>query len=365
LAIARAHDLREQMAFTLHNLSTAYRFTGRYEDADAAIEESRQLFREMNNLPMLGSSYLEAVSLIRSSGDLDKAISIGDEGHRISQAIGNVWNLIMGYVTNAGTVMYRGDFGQALTFLDNAAAVAKGELPLTHAWAFALTRSALLTTMGQLQTAIADANKALEVGKILPGSMGWLLTQLAASLYCLNGEAERARPLLEKEEPPGPRVNDRFFGVYRYLGRALFTSRTGADGQALPIVEELVSWTRESGAFLFLPQALLIGGELHIKMGEIAQALNALEEGLTIARQQKQRPIWLEILAQMIPLVTEPTEREALEAEARELIVYFADHIPTNEQLETFLASERIRGPGDEILELAQEVLAIETVQVN
>ncbi len=53
LELARAHNLREELAYTLHDLANVYAGVGRAGDAWAAGEEAGDLWRELGNQPML------------------------------------------------------------------------------------------------------------------------------------------------------------------------------------------------------------------------------------------------------------------------------------------------------------------------
>jgi hypothetical protein len=66
------------MALTLNDLVMIYSTLDRPERADAAAEESRQLFRELGNLPILADSYGQAFYRLARSGRFDGALARGD-----------------------------------------------------------------------------------------------------------------------------------------------------------------------------------------------------------------------------------------------------------------------------------------------
>ncbi|MBI1879873.1 MAG: hypothetical protein HYR94_16905, partial [Chloroflexi bacterium] len=53
---ARQLDLREQMAFILHDLGYGFAFMSNFKPAKAAFQEAVELWRALGNLPMLADS---------------------------------------------------------------------------------------------------------------------------------------------------------------------------------------------------------------------------------------------------------------------------------------------------------------------
>ena len=91
LAIARKHHLREELAYALHDLVRSYAAVGQSSNASAALEESRALWREMGNLPMLADNLTTTASGLYFSGDFDEALTMAKESLSVSQSIGSLW----------------------------------------------------------------------------------------------------------------------------------------------------------------------------------------------------------------------------------------------------------------------------------
>ena len=90
LSIAREMNAREQVAFTLNDLSRAYAAIGDVR-ARAYLEEARPLWREMGNLPMLCENLSSMSALLGLTGENDEALALCDEAYAISGEIGNPW----------------------------------------------------------------------------------------------------------------------------------------------------------------------------------------------------------------------------------------------------------------------------------
>ena len=76
LAIAREHDLREQLAFTLNDISRAYAAAGQTDQAWGAREEAGKLWRALSNLPMLTDNLTEGAAAHFEVGEFDRSISL-------------------------------------------------------------------------------------------------------------------------------------------------------------------------------------------------------------------------------------------------------------------------------------------------
>jgi len=112
VAIARESNLREQMALALNDLVMICNTLALPERASAAAEESRQLFRELGNLPRLADSYGQASYRRARSGDLDGAFAAATECRQISESIGNLWNLGSSGVVFGWVHTERGEVGR-------------------------------------------------------------------------------------------------------------------------------------------------------------------------------------------------------------------------------------------------------------
>ena len=84
LALARRLDLRQQMAFILHDLWYAYGGAGQWRRAAEALAEARQLWLELNNLAMLAATLTRVYMTYLFEGDYEPALAYSDEAFRIS-----------------------------------------------------------------------------------------------------------------------------------------------------------------------------------------------------------------------------------------------------------------------------------------
>ena len=120
LAIARELNLREQMAYTLHDLMPAYAYIGELDRARTVRLQAREIWRELDNKPMLAESISGLALLHFMLGEFDQALSMAQEGFQIGVTISNLGTQgFSGYVL--GLNYYElGEFTQAIKSIEEA-----------------------------------------------------------------------------------------------------------------------------------------------------------------------------------------------------------------------------------------------------
>ena len=118
LALARDHNLREQLAYTLSDISRAYFPAVRKVDAWSALEESRELWRELGNMPMLADNLQTSSDFYFFGGELDKAVEVAEEAPRVSRSIGNPWGEAASLWAAAPGLLERGEVSRSLSYME-------------------------------------------------------------------------------------------------------------------------------------------------------------------------------------------------------------------------------------------------------
>ena len=90
LAIARELNLRDQTAYTLHDIFIAYAYLGDSDRALSARTEAAALWRELDNLPLLAENLVGSGLLYWERAQIPEAMADAEEGARISVTIGNL-----------------------------------------------------------------------------------------------------------------------------------------------------------------------------------------------------------------------------------------------------------------------------------
>ena len=102
------------MAFTLNDLWRPYAAVGDLRAARACLEESRPLWRELGNLPMLCENLSSTSALLALAGESDEALALCDEAYRIAGEIGNQWGQSYSLLNAYHVDVDRGNVGRAL-----------------------------------------------------------------------------------------------------------------------------------------------------------------------------------------------------------------------------------------------------------
>ena len=92
LEFSRVHGIREQLAFILNDVSSfIYTVIGKIELGLESLLEAGQIFKELNNLPMLADNLVNTGQYYYFLGDPAKALTTLQEGYNISNSTGNLW----------------------------------------------------------------------------------------------------------------------------------------------------------------------------------------------------------------------------------------------------------------------------------
>ncbi len=122
LALARQHNLREQLAFILHDLWYAYP-VGEWPKVEAALREALPLWRELDNGPMHAESTLRLSMNQGYAGRYRDSLALAAEALRLAQIANNPDSQSNTHTMVAIIQWEHGDLGAALDSLDQALAL--------------------------------------------------------------------------------------------------------------------------------------------------------------------------------------------------------------------------------------------------
>ena len=93
LALARELGLQEQLALTLKDLAVAYAVMGRFRESGTLGREAVDLWRQLDNKPMLAEALGGRGRSACSTGEFDEAIAAGEESAALNRSIHNRFGL--------------------------------------------------------------------------------------------------------------------------------------------------------------------------------------------------------------------------------------------------------------------------------
>jgi serine/threonine protein kinase len=337
---------REILAYTLNDIARSYQGTHEFDKALAALNEARDLWIDMNNKPML-SDCLSGLSQVHFfTGSIDAAWQISQEAYQIAVETKNAWGQGYAQVTSAYVAMERGDVGLALNLTHSMEAASRAGGLMTGV-IFALnTRSLLYGYVSDFQRARADNRAAYAVAEQM--SMALSFSDFVNAVYLFicalegdSAEVERVRAQLPTVLYDINAATPIFVG----LGLGIAALRTGDYAAALHQAEYMLKFVHQSGARLFLPDALSLQGESLLALGRAQEAKSALLQAHALCIEvQSQRNQWevAALLAACELALGDHDAARSYHAEALEILGMLADNTPDDVRMR-FLSSEIVR----------------------
>ncbi len=265
LALARALNLKQQIAYALNDLANyGYYASGRTQDARAANAEARALWRSMDNLPMLADNLNNAGIIEYLLGDFAQALVFNQEALKVSERTENVWGIVLAHTFRGCLAYEQGDFGYALAELQ---------------FAYDLFQSKDLgigiitcTNLALLYASLGDTVAGEAVIQMAEGDVGIVLYRspcksTLAYLTLLNGNADRAYTFIQQARP---RLPDQFEFSYLPVILALgeYYLRCGKPSECVASIQPMLDKmrlhrlkTHTSDAELSMARALAMQGE--------------------------------------------------------------------------------------------------------
>ena len=352
LAIAREHNLREELAYTLHDLSRAYFAAGQIESAWAALEEAGTMWRELGNMPML-TDYLSASGGAHiEAADFDKAMASATEGLRISESTGNLWGQAANLFVLVNIHLERGEIGECIRTMEDSIVLAKqarftAAASLVYsvmAWAYGIA--------GDLDRGFELARMAMAEPDELAGARQFGLG-VQAHLHLSSGDAAQASAAIKEAEggadteqsDPEPG----FMGIYLIVPVIIKGEMALANQEydrLLTHIDRMVSLMRARRSRIYLADALRLKGQALLGLGRPDEARKVLNEARAEAEAQGSRRAQWPILAALSRLEDQAgntTEAQTLRQQAHEIIEYMADYTGTPEPRTSFLNTPQVR----------------------
>jgi tetratricopeptide (TPR) repeat protein len=294
LAIARDLGAREQLAFTLNDVTRAYMSLGDFSTAAHRLAEARQLWEELDNRPMLGENLTVGSSMHLFRGDYAAALADAREAIAVSESIGNAWGQSHALITVYRVELERGELGAAIDSIERC-----HELGEQGGFAYAAiaTRadlSRVTTYLGDGERALALAEESLAIARErVPPALSIARVSQALALISLGRHAEAYGPLEEVDLMMLPEPDRTFLRVASSAARtrlALLDGDVGeAEAVARSVIEELRTRQVEilvAGALVMLARALAAADRLQEAGRQLADAIERAE------RLGERRVLW-------------------------------------------------------------------------
>jgi hypothetical protein len=339
-SLALARELgevgREQLAFTLNDISRAYAATGQMERAFEMLAEARALWRELNNLPMLADSLASTADNRYLSGDYALAIQFAEEALRVSRSIENLWGQAYSQWIRAYIHWEHGEPGSVIEVFERT-------LPLGESIGFAFALSAMRNDLGWIYGSMGLVDRGLELlrtahaaAESAPIFRAWTLANLARLHVRRGSLAEAEAALREAEAAHHPDDFSSYAPMFVALGRGELALARQEHARVIELMHEFIARLRKYGVRPALPDALLLKGKALLAQNRMDEAREALTRSRAEAEALgSRRALWPALAALADPRLDRgeagrgnATEAQTLRQQAREIIHYIADHSP-------------------------------------
>lgn len=349
LQLAEELDLSTQRAFILNDLTGIYLNMGRFKEGRRVNLEVQQLWRELDNLPMLTDSLCNQMTIDIFEGNFEEALEISDRAAQISERIGNLWGQSYSRYMVHWVHFDQGEIQRALQVAQESMRYAeqarfvvplvqtRAEVGLIHAF------------MGDHATALAEVEAAVEnAERYLPT---WKLGPLGLKMLCLtwSGDLDGAREVLREIEGRRQSRSDQILSFLDFMLSLSLPEMALAEGrweEALRASEASADTIGEQGIelvrpdfFMFSGMALLQGGDHEGAQEKLAQARRLMEG------KGSKRNLWrvLSTLSRIAEERGDEGRARELRAQARDVIDHIASHAPTSELRDAFLRRSAVQ----------------------
>lgn len=332
LAIARELNLREQMAFTLNDISYAYVLTGETDKNIAALNEARDLWRELGNLPMLSDNLANTSIRQFADGNYDQALASADESFRISESIGNRWGQASSRLAVGQIYSDRGEMEAAIANMTAAVQLSK---PLGHSFGLLIQADLgwVYASLGAAERGLVEAEHARQwaISDPTPASRLGPVAALAR-IHVLAGDLAAARTMIDEGHVIYDPATLLLFAHYVLaLAEGELALAEANYDQARQVMEELLAELDRMRMRPFVPDALYLKSQALLAQGQTAEAREVLQAALAGAQAlNARRMLWpiLWSLSEIEATLGNGEQAEDLKRQVREVIAYIADHCP-------------------------------------
>ncbi len=344
LALARELGLREQLAFTLHDLAQAYLDVGQAARGRAVLLEARSMWQELDNRPMLADNLATQILFDTFTGEYEQAIRLSDEAFALSRAIDNLWGQSYSRMYVGLTYRARGELGRALEVMQESIRLAEEAgfvAPLL------VTRCDLALVYGDLG-AIDHGLDLVRLALSAPSVhmnlwWNWAFIRMA-ELYLLKGDLAGAEAILTQVERDVGEETALFTPlILVFKPRLALAYGNYPQAEALARqYETLEAWGLQG----FVPDLLCYLGQALLAQGRDEEARAALASARQAAEKIGARgALWpiLAGLAEVAARAGDAAGAEGLRAEATATVDYIAGHAGSDELRASFLAQPRVR----------------------
>lgn len=331
VTLARELNLREQLAFSLNDISRAYLATHQLERANNALGEARDLWRVLDNKPMLADNLNTLATVVTGTGRYDEALAISAEADDLGRTINNQWVRAHSHMASSVIHWDRGEIETAIISMKEAISWADQVGFFFGAVQSRLFLSKVYTEIGDIESAsevVSSAAPASDFQRVWEG----LRVGLLAHIYIQKGDLDQAKALLDQAKtaweplPQGPAPV-----VSTQMAEFELAMAVHDLERAFELAEKISDFTSSTGLPSFKIMGLVTMSRAFVAQGRIAEAELLLNDARTESeRVGSRRELWriLGMLGDIQEKRGNTSRATDLYAHARQVIDFIAAHVP-------------------------------------
>jgi tetratricopeptide (TPR) repeat protein len=340
LVLARKHNLQEQTALTLADL-TKYVYTPqmKFDLALASLAEAQSIWGPLENKPRLADSYLTEAIIYVNLGEFHRASELVEQGVELAKTVGSLWNQAYGWMIQGQVHLELGEYDDAFRVLDDSYRTSELSGFMAGLTIVYGLQSVLLMRLGAIYQAMPYCHYAVKTAE--SQAPFWLTQALGgqAMLYVEIGDLPKAEAAINRSHL---HTKEHFLGFYsNYLPMAecaLLLKREDYS-MALSVVEEILTILYAQNARGILAYFLYYKGMALVGLGRLEEACQVLGEACSVAESISARwPLWrsLASLADLNDRLGRPDQVKAYRQAARQVIEFICLHSGTSEMRRQF-----------------------------
>ncbi len=346
LAIARAINDKEQIAFALNDLSRAYLSTGAMARANDVLIEAQMLWRKLNNRPMLADSLVSLAEGYLLAGDYKTTLRFAQEGIDVARAINNTWGENFGLSIIAYAHAEVGDFDRAIDCFEKS--VRRGlDLNIQFLWGVVADLAQLYSELGVPERGLALLKEVEHKVQSSPSYLyAWTLGGFVL-LYIRQGDFARAEQAWrEAQEVYDPEY---FFGFAPFLvglADCYLSLAQNKDAEAILASEKMIAVMQRFSAGGYIAEALSVKARALAHQGRVAEAVEAFREARERATKMNARRILWKVLSwwsQVEKQRGNAAEAQKLLTESRDVLNYILNHLTIPDLHTSFLNTPEVK----------------------
>ncbi len=343
-ALARELGRREQLAFTLNDLASAYGTSGQTARAFAALEESRSLWRELGNMPMLTDNLGNMVLACLTTGDYAQAIRFSEEGFGLSESIGNTWGQAHNRFMVGNVYLELGEYQRAIEIMESAIEFAEQSKNPAVLIGTRADLAFAYGNVGAVERGLELAQQASVAANQFPLLRPWAQAMLAR-LYLLQGDVARARRALTDSHAGLIQEGSLLSPVHVGLAEGEFALATHDYRRAVQTMDELLALLHKVNFQPWITDALYLKGQALLAQRESDHAQEILTAARTHAEALGSKRMLWQIYGALSALEAARGNLDAVEklrAPAREIIQFIAAQLSDPTLRESFWQQPRV-----------------------